>query len=645
MGCGAHNNNISSSKNIQLNITESLNSEIFIDKLFPPENSNIFGKENLEKILEGKNIKNNNNFIELIKDFNKNNIIWKRSKEIFNGQEFALLSSKISNNDIIQGEIGDCYFLTIISSLTKYPSIIYQLFNNLHISENGNYEIKFKINNKISILSLDDYFPYNLKTNMPLFCKPYKNSIWVMLLEKAWAKIKGSYLNIDNGSPYDVFESILISSSIKKDIIYKSYYINNDNKHNIWENIIYKVQNNKNIIMICLSKDKINTKKKINNLFYTIIEKHYYNIIDIFENNEKEKVLKLRNPWGFNLKNDNYHKNKKEIDFIIDDDNESNKYNEEDENLLSGGEFLIDYNYFCYLFKEIQIYEINNFSLSIFLTQRKEKFLNIIYLNIKKSQNKELNVSIIIDNENMKKDSKSIDNIKENNYISLLFVVIDLKNSLIINRINQKIYLINEGNNFSIPINPEVCEEYYLCFFFSLNNTTKDINNIKYHIKFENKDYFDLLGNINSVKNKDIYELIKDEFCKYDFDLNFVKYNEKNEDDIFKDIDDIYLNEKYLLEKYPKEMKFLMDLKPMSENIEKIIFRDKYYYKNNNYYLGEQLYNGNIRHGRGIYYMNKNGNMYLGYNKYGQFFGKGKIIYKNGDIKDGEFINGKFVIN
>ena len=99
------------------------------------------------------------------------------------------------------------------------------------------------------------------------------------------------------------------------------------------------------------------------------------------------------------------------------------------------------------------------------------------------------------------------------------------------------------------------------------------------------------------------------------------------------------------MEKYPKEMKLLLGLKPMKDNKEKIIFRDKYFYQNNNYYLGEQLYSGNIRHGRGIYFMHKSGNMYLGYNQYDKFEGKGKIIYKNGNVKEGEFINGKLVFD
>ena len=275
MGCTA-NNNIKTKEYSKFQVLP--NSELFIDKLFLPENSNIFGKDNLKKLAKGEKIKNKKNFIELINDFNNNNIIWKRPKEIFNNEDYTLFSSSISNNDIIQGDIGNCYFLTILSSLTKYPSIIYQLFNNLYISHNGYYEIKLKINNEISTISLDDFFPYNIKINMPLFCKPYKNAIWVMILEKAWAKINKSYLNIDNGSPYDVLECLLIGSSIKKDVLYQSYEITNDNKYDIWNNMNSKINKNKNSFMICLSKDKIDNKKKVNNFYYKIIENHYYNI-------------------------------------------------------------------------------------------------------------------------------------------------------------------------------------------------------------------------------------------------------------------------------------------------------------------------------------------------------------------------------
>jgi hypothetical protein len=42
-------------------------------------------------------------------------------------------------------------------------------------------------------------------TNQPVFAKPRQgNEIWEMIIEKVWAKLKGSYSNIQSGLPHDV---------------------------------------------------------------------------------------------------------------------------------------------------------------------------------------------------------------------------------------------------------------------------------------------------------------------------------------------------------------------------------------------------------------------------------------------------------
>ena len=83
MGCTA-NTNIKTKENNQFHSKNDQNSEMFTDKIFPPENSSIFGIDNLEKIKNGEKIKNSKKFEELIDDLNQNNIIWRRAKEIFN---------------------------------------------------------------------------------------------------------------------------------------------------------------------------------------------------------------------------------------------------------------------------------------------------------------------------------------------------------------------------------------------------------------------------------------------------------------------------------------------------------------------------------------------------------------------------------
>ncbi len=40
---------------------------------------------------------------------------------------------------------------------------------------------------------IDDYFPVIPYTNQPIFSKSHENELWVLILEKIWAKLHGSY--------------------------------------------------------------------------------------------------------------------------------------------------------------------------------------------------------------------------------------------------------------------------------------------------------------------------------------------------------------------------------------------------------------------------------------------------------------------
>jgi hypothetical protein len=51
---------------------------------------------------------------------------------------------------------------------------------------------------------VDDYFPV-YEDNKAVFAKPREgNEVWEMVLEKVWAKLRGSYSNIQSGLPHEV---------------------------------------------------------------------------------------------------------------------------------------------------------------------------------------------------------------------------------------------------------------------------------------------------------------------------------------------------------------------------------------------------------------------------------------------------------
>ena len=136
-----------------------------------------------------------------------------RAKEII-GDDYCLFSEKIEIDDVKQGSIGDCYFITSLANLCKYPNKIKKMFKQTTKNEKGFYEIELYIDGKNQIVIVDDYLPAYKKTKKACYAKPCKNQIWVMLLEKAWAKINGGYLNIISGKPYEALEFLTGRGSI-----------------------------------------------------------------------------------------------------------------------------------------------------------------------------------------------------------------------------------------------------------------------------------------------------------------------------------------------------------------------------------------------------------------------------------------------
>lgn len=57
----------------------------------------------------------------------------------------------------------------------------------------------FCINGIWEDVVIDDLFPVSKKTGQPAFNHSKTNELWVMIIEKCWAKIHGGYMNIAAG--------------------------------------------------------------------------------------------------------------------------------------------------------------------------------------------------------------------------------------------------------------------------------------------------------------------------------------------------------------------------------------------------------------------------------------------------------------
>ena len=126
---------------------------------------------------------------------------WIRASEIpsLNDDEgkLAVFAGNIEPADIKQGALGDCYFLSVLSVLTEKPERVRILFETDLVNPEGIFGLNMTKNGIKQMVVIDDFIP--CKNKEPVFSSANGNELWVILLEKAWAKLHGSYERIIGG--------------------------------------------------------------------------------------------------------------------------------------------------------------------------------------------------------------------------------------------------------------------------------------------------------------------------------------------------------------------------------------------------------------------------------------------------------------
>ena len=122
---------------------------------------------------------------------------WKRIPHFINYP--TLFDFKIDPCDVIHKNSGDCYILSAIACLAENPSIIRSVFQGQGYNQQGIYRLILSVSGVLQEVVIDDCIPVN-ERKVPFFCQPkirdLTGEFWTLLLQKALAKIKGSYANI-----------------------------------------------------------------------------------------------------------------------------------------------------------------------------------------------------------------------------------------------------------------------------------------------------------------------------------------------------------------------------------------------------------------------------------------------------------------
>ncbi|KAM5240899.1 calpain-3 isoform 5-T5 [Hipposideros larvatus] len=156
---------------------------LFVDPEFPPDETSLFYSQKFPI-----------------------QFVWKRPPEICENPRFIIDGA--NRTDICQGDLGDCWFLAAIACLTLNEHLLFRVIpHDQSFTENyaGIFHFQFwRYGDWVDVV-IDDCLPtYN---NQLVFTKSnHRNEFWSALLEKAYAKLHGSYEALKGGNTTEAME-------------------------------------------------------------------------------------------------------------------------------------------------------------------------------------------------------------------------------------------------------------------------------------------------------------------------------------------------------------------------------------------------------------------------------------------------------
>jgi len=103
----------------------------------------------------------------------------------------------VEPDDIQQRGLGNCYFLATLSAMAEFPKNIENIFYTKEANAAGCYLVSIFVNGVPTPIIIDDYIP--CRYGQPAFSTTKTKEIWAILLEKAYAKLQGTYARTEGG--------------------------------------------------------------------------------------------------------------------------------------------------------------------------------------------------------------------------------------------------------------------------------------------------------------------------------------------------------------------------------------------------------------------------------------------------------------
>ncbi|XP_029303856.1 calpain-1 catalytic subunit-like [Cottoperca gobio] len=255
--------------------------QMFVDRTFPPDNRSLGDLSDLSSRREGQ-------------------VKWLRPAKILeaqnNSSDPTFFTKGASHLDFGQGSVGNCWFLASISSLTLQKGLLVQVvpMDQTFKTYAGIFHFRFWRFGQWVDVVIDDYLPTLDNQLLSVYSKN-GNEFWASLLEKAYAKVCGSYADMSAGTPSEGSKDLCGGVTMDYEL-QGAHSAGHDVE--LWNSLCRATG--------CQSMICCGTAQKggvlVNTVANTgIVDAHAYSVTGVTEvvyYGSKVKLVRIMNPWG-----------------------------------------------------------------------------------------------------------------------------------------------------------------------------------------------------------------------------------------------------------------------------------------------------------------------------------------------------------
>jgi len=269
--------------------------------------------------------------------------VWKRPADIVSNP--SLFVGGASRFDITQGMLGDCWLLAAVAALCQYEGLLYQVVppdQSFDREYCGLFRFRFWQYGRWEEVTVDDRLPtYN--NRLVFLHSSENNEFWSALLEKAYAKLCGTYEALKGGQTSEAMEDF--TGGVTETFVLAKVPEN-------FFKLIFKAEDRQSLMCCSIEAKPNEIEAKLEN---GLIKGHAYTVTAVkkanTEGSGEVELVRIRNPWG----------NEREWNGAYSDDSAEWKDISEDEKTRIGlsydddGEFWMSFEDFKKEFSKLEI--------------------------------------------------------------------------------------------------------------------------------------------------------------------------------------------------------------------------------------------------------------------------------------------------